>query len=278
MSDGSSGADRPDQAPGPRAELRTFLIADIRGYTLFTDQRGDEAAAKLAARFATVTREVVEALEGSVLELRGDEAMCVFISPRQALLAAIDLQDRLVEETMSDPLLPLPAGIGLDVGEVVPVEGGYRGAALNVAARLCGIARGGRGPREPGGRPPRGQVGLDQLCRSRDDRSQGHRNARAGDEGGLRFEGPRRRLRDIRTCLSAPAAPAMVDTAVWTPRDCARGGAGAGRARHPGRPIETRIGSSWGRRELDREDRSEERTDRCLDAGRQLPRSCGRRR
>jgi class 3 adenylate cyclase len=29
-------------------QIRTFLIADVRGYTLFTQERGDEAAAKLA--------------------------------------------------------------------------------------------------------------------------------------------------------------------------------------------------------------------------------------
>ncbi len=34
----------------------------------------------------------------------------------------------------------LPVGIGLDAGEAIPVEGGYRGAALNLAARLCGLA------------------------------------------------------------------------------------------------------------------------------------------
>src|SRR5205085_1213624 len=31
-------------------------------------------------------------------------------------------------------------GIGLDVGEAVPVDGGYRGGALNLAARLCSLA------------------------------------------------------------------------------------------------------------------------------------------
>ena len=31
-------------------------------------------------------------------------------------------------------------GIGLDAGEAIPVEGGYRGSALNLAARLCGQA------------------------------------------------------------------------------------------------------------------------------------------
>src|SRR5206468_9737407 len=36
--------------------------------------------------------------------------------------------------------IPLTVGIGLDAGEAVPVEGGYRGGALNLAARLCGQA------------------------------------------------------------------------------------------------------------------------------------------
>jgi class 3 adenylate cyclase len=36
--------------------IRTFLIADVGGYTLFTQERGDEAATKLAARFADVAR------------------------------------------------------------------------------------------------------------------------------------------------------------------------------------------------------------------------------
>jgi YVTN family beta-propeller protein len=120
--------------------IRAFLIADVRGYTLFTQERGDEAAAKLAAKFAQVAREGVEARGGEVLELRGDEALCVFASPRQAIRAAVELQDRFVDETLADPALPLAVGIGLDAGEAVPVEGGYRGGALNLAARLCGQA------------------------------------------------------------------------------------------------------------------------------------------
>jgi class 3 adenylate cyclase len=98
------------------AEIRTFLIADVRGYTLFTQERGDEAAAKLAARFAQVAREGIEARGGTLIELRGDEALAVFASPRQALRAATDLQTRFADETIADPSLPLPVGIGLDAG------------------------------------------------------------------------------------------------------------------------------------------------------------------
>ena len=125
------------------AQIRTFLIADVRGYTLFTQERGDEAAGKLAAKFARIARETVEGRGGTLLELRGDEALCVFGSTRQAIRAAVDMQERFVEETIADPELPLTVGIGLDAGEAVEVEGGYRGGALNLAARLCGEARAG---------------------------------------------------------------------------------------------------------------------------------------
>ena len=78
-----------------------------------------------------------------MLELRGDEALVVFGSPRSAIRGAVALQQRFVEETVADPSLPLTVGIGLDAGEAVAVEGGYRGGALNVAARLCSLARAG---------------------------------------------------------------------------------------------------------------------------------------
>lgn len=123
------------------AALRIFLIADVRGYTHYTHQRGDEEAARLAARFAEIVREGIEAHGGQLVELRGDEALGVFNSAREALRAAVDLQ-RLVREQPDDQrdAFPLGIGIGLDAGEAVPVEGGYRGGALNTAARLCGLA------------------------------------------------------------------------------------------------------------------------------------------
>jgi class 3 adenylate cyclase/WD40 repeat protein len=120
--------------------IRTFLIADVRGYTRFTATEGDEAASRLALRFAEVCAEGVEAWGGELVELRGDEALCVFGSARQALRAAVELQSAFADETASDPALPLGVGIGLDAGEAVPVGEGFRGAALNLAARLCAIA------------------------------------------------------------------------------------------------------------------------------------------
>jgi class 3 adenylate cyclase/KaiC/GvpD/RAD55 family RecA-like ATPase/tetratricopeptide (TPR) repeat protein len=117
--------------------VRTFLIADIRGYTTFTLERGDEAAARLAAKFAEVAEDAFEAHGGELVEFRGDEALAVFASARQALRAAVDLQAEFAAETEDDPMLPLLVGIGLDAGEAVRVGQGFRGGALNLAARLC---------------------------------------------------------------------------------------------------------------------------------------------
>ncbi len=126
---------------GDQAEIRTFLIADVRGYTRYTQERGDEAAARLASAFADTVRLTVEELGGRLVELRGDEALVVFSSARQAIRTAVALQQRFVERMRSDDSLPLRVGIGLDAGEAVPVGEGFRGGALNLAARLCSIAQ-----------------------------------------------------------------------------------------------------------------------------------------
>ena len=79
--------------------------------------------------------------DGDLIELRGDEALVVFASARQALRAAVEVQRGCREQNPEQPGLPLGVGIGLDAGEAVPLpDGGYRGGALNLAARLCSIA------------------------------------------------------------------------------------------------------------------------------------------
>ena len=86
----------------------------------------------------------MEAHGGLLVEVRGDEGLAVFTSARQAIRAAVDLQERFGAETEAEPDLPLKVGIGIDSGEAVRLEDGtYRGAALNVAARLCARAHGG---------------------------------------------------------------------------------------------------------------------------------------
>jgi WD40 repeat protein/class 3 adenylate cyclase len=124
-------------AQGAVAE-RTFLIADIRGYTRFTHERGDAAAARLAQTFAELAEDAVEARDGRVVEIRGDEVMAVFATPAHAVRAGVELV-ALCEEMEKDDL-PLLAGIGIEAGPAVAVGDGFRGTALNTAARVCSVA------------------------------------------------------------------------------------------------------------------------------------------
>ncbi|MGN6473041.1 MAG: nSTAND1 domain-containing NTPase, partial [Mycobacteriales bacterium] len=129
---------------GADAAVLSFMIADIRGYSRFSRERGDAAAAALATRFAALARDAVEARGGHVVELRGDEAFAAFPTTLQAMRAAAEFQVTCAEETERDPSLPLLVGVGVDTGPAIPVEDGYRGIAINLAARLCSAAGAGQ--------------------------------------------------------------------------------------------------------------------------------------
>jgi peptide/nickel transport system substrate-binding protein len=123
--------------------FRAFLLADIRGYSSFSDARGDEAAAALTERFIAVAERVIGGFGGESLGNRGDEVLFAFESPRQAIRAAVEFEQALLDATRENPSLPMPAGVGIDVGEAVLVSDGWRANAINVAARLCSLAKGG---------------------------------------------------------------------------------------------------------------------------------------
>ena len=187
------------------AAIRTFLIADIRGYTRFTAQHGDEAASRLAARFAQVAAEGIEAWGGELVELRGDEALAVFGSARSALRSAVELQSAFTDETAADPGLPLGVGIGLDAGEAVAGRRRIprRGPQPGVPSLFGGGRR--RGPRQRRPAPPRGPGRRSRIPAHRAGHVQGLRRACRGVAGlgserrgyahGARTRGPGRATR-----------------------------------------------------------------------------------
>jgi class 3 adenylate cyclase len=93
-------------------------------------RHGDEAGAALARDFAAIVEELAPKHTGILQEPRGDQALVVFDSARRALRLCVELQQEVAAKD-----LPQPVGIGLDAGEAVPVEDGFRGGA-QPAARL----------------------------------------------------------------------------------------------------------------------------------------------
>ena len=108
---------------------------DITGYMRLTEERGDEAAADLAAKLATVVRRSSQVHGGEAVKWLGDGVMFYFPDPGQAVLAALDMVEGVANQSLP------PARVGIQAGPVVFQEGDYFGRTVNVAARIAEYAR-----------------------------------------------------------------------------------------------------------------------------------------
>jgi adenylate cyclase len=112
-----------------------MCFLDITGYTRLTEERGDEAAADLATRLATLVRRSSREHEGTPVKWLGDGVMFYFREPGGAVLAALEMV-----EVVGSQGLP-PAHVGIHAGPVVFQEGDYFGRTVNLAARIADYAR-----------------------------------------------------------------------------------------------------------------------------------------
>lgn len=118
------------------AGVRAFLFADLRDYTAFVEREGDQAAAELISRFRALIRAHLAAHEGAELKTEGDSFYIVFPSPSQAVSFGTDV----FRAANGGSRAPLRFGIGIHVGETIPLDGQFVGSAVNVAARVGSMA------------------------------------------------------------------------------------------------------------------------------------------
>lgn len=112
-----------------------MCFLDLTGYTQLTEERGDEAAAELAASLAQLVRRISGQHGGWPVKWLGDGVMCYFKDPGGGALAAVEMVERI-----SAADLP-PARVGLDAGTVIFQDGDYFGRTVNNAARIAAYAR-----------------------------------------------------------------------------------------------------------------------------------------
>ncbi len=120
-------------APMPTVE-RTFVFADLSGFTALTEAHGDDDAAAVAMRFAALARMVLEP-GGQVVKTLGDAVMFAFADPACALRVVASLRVAVDRE----PGFP-GVRVGLHHGSAVTDGGDYFGAAVNLAARVAAHA------------------------------------------------------------------------------------------------------------------------------------------
>jgi adenylate cyclase len=112
-----------------------MCFLDITGYTRLTEERGDEAAADLATRLATLVRRASREHGGTPVKWLGDGVMFYFREPGAAVLAALEMV-----EVVGRHDLP-PAHVGIHAGPVVFQDGDYFGRTVNLASRIADYAR-----------------------------------------------------------------------------------------------------------------------------------------
>ncbi|HXV57158.1 MAG TPA: adenylate/guanylate cyclase domain-containing protein [Gaiellaceae bacterium] len=122
---------KPSQPKRPPA----IAFLDLAGSTALAEERGDQAAAELAAELASVVQEAAQTQGCRPVKWLGDGVMFHFSDAAAAISSGLDLIER------TERAIAIPARIGIDAGAVVVQEGDYFGRTVNVAARIADYAR-----------------------------------------------------------------------------------------------------------------------------------------
>ena len=131
-----------DQTPSPSTpHTRGFLFADLRGYSKFTEKHGDAAAAELIGRYRKLVRTEIAAFHGAEIRTEGDSFYVVFGVVSQAVQAGLAIRDAAAKAGAQPGLPPINVGIGIHAGESTDGSQGIVSSAVNIAARVCAVAK-----------------------------------------------------------------------------------------------------------------------------------------
>jgi class 3 adenylate cyclase len=120
---------------------RTHLFSDLRGYTRLMERAGNAAGAEMLSRYRALVRSAIERHGGTEVSTEGDAFYVVFQSASSAVMCALAMVDEAALENTEHPDVPIRIGVGIHTGEVVETEKTFIGTAVNVASRVCAVAR-----------------------------------------------------------------------------------------------------------------------------------------
>jgi class 3 adenylate cyclase len=142
---------------GFRAQKRDVAVffSDIRGFTPLSDRLAPDRIIEMLNIYLRKEAEIIERNNGAVDKFIGDAVMAVFEGPDRyadAVRSAVEVQAALAKLN-SDGAFdePVEVGVGIGGGEIVMGAVGYEdrlefaviGRLVNLASRLCSVARGG---------------------------------------------------------------------------------------------------------------------------------------
>jgi adenylate cyclase len=116
------------------AEPPAMCFLDLSGYTRYTEERGDEAAAATAATLGRLVQLNAQGHGGRAVKWLGDGVMLYFPECDGAVISTLELADGVPAAGLP------PAHTGIDAGPVILQDGDYFGRTVNTAARIASHA------------------------------------------------------------------------------------------------------------------------------------------
>src|SRR5713226_7260174 len=122
----------------------TIMFTDVEGSTQMLSSRGFTLSHEIMKAYESILEDKITEHAGRRIKGLGDGVMVSFGSSRHAVECAIEMQRAIAEYSKQNPERKLKIKIGINTGEVVEEAGDIFGAAVNVAARVAGKAKGGQ--------------------------------------------------------------------------------------------------------------------------------------
>jgi pilus assembly protein CpaF len=122
----------------------SIMFTDVEGSTNLLSTRGFTESHEIMKAYETIVGEKITEHAGRRIKGLGDGVMVSFGSTRHAVECALDMQRAITDYSKANPHRRLRIRIGINTGEVVEEAGDFFGAAVNMAARVAGKAKGGQ--------------------------------------------------------------------------------------------------------------------------------------
>jgi len=130
-------------AVGQTEGTMTIMFTDVENSTQMLSTRGFTESHEIMKAYESIIEEKVAEHAGRRIKSLGDGFMISFGSVRHGVECALDIQRAIGAYSKQNPERKIRIRIGINTGEVVEEGGDIFGAAVNVAARVAGKARGG---------------------------------------------------------------------------------------------------------------------------------------
>lgn len=135
----------PLDADGATGTIATLLRIDLRGWRRVLREIGDDAAATAARRYQAIVAGIADTNGGRMIEAVGDNTMCVFLSPKSALVAAAEIRGMLADGLWIQGTAAPALSAAVHTGRVTGVSGKHDlGSSALKAWLLCEQASAGQ--------------------------------------------------------------------------------------------------------------------------------------